>query len=78
MVNIEQLKAQVPHLGCERKKIQSWSTDITLSEWGPRWVFNNDGNIIGLMFIKPLLRASMKAKALDLQVVLLRLKTFDI
>ena len=46
MTNIEQLKTQVPHLGCEKKN-QSWSTDITLSGWGPRWVLNNDGNIIG-------------------------------
>ena len=45
MANIEQLKAQVPHLGCEKKN-HSWSIDITLSGWGPRWVLNNDGNII--------------------------------
>ena len=47
MVNIKQLKAQISHFGCEEKKYQSWSTDITPSGWGPKWVFNNDGNIIG-------------------------------
>ena len=46
MINIEQLKAQVSHLGCEKKNYQSWSTDITHSGWGPRWVLNYDGNII--------------------------------
>ena len=46
MTNIDQLKTQVSHLGCEKKKIQSWSTDITLSGWEPRWVLKNDENII--------------------------------
>ena len=47
MVNIEQLKAQVPQLGCEKKIYQSWGIDITPSRWGPRWVIKNDGNVIG-------------------------------
>ena len=46
MVNIKQLKAQVLHLGCKKKNYQSWSTDITPSGWGPRWVLKNDRNII--------------------------------
>ena len=57
MANIEQLKAQVLHLGCEKKKFQSWSTDITLSGWGPKWVLNKDENIIGPNIYKALVEA---------------------
>ena len=57
IANIEQLKAQVPHLGCEKKIYQFWSTDIAPSGWGPRWILNNDGNIIGLNVYKALVEA---------------------
>ena len=57
MADIEQLKTQVPHLGCEKKNYQSWRTDITPSGWGPRWVLNNDGNIIGPNLYKVLVEA---------------------
>ena len=33
------------------------STDITPSGWGSRWVFKNDGNIIGPNFYKVLVEA---------------------
>ena len=46
MVNIKQLKAQIPHLGCEKKNYQSWNTNITHLGWGTRWILKNDGNII--------------------------------
>ena len=62
MTNIEQLKAQVPHLGCEKKN-QSWNTDITLSGWGPRWVLNNDGNIIGSNVYKALVDGIHKSQS---------------
>ena len=56
MANIEQLKAQVPHLGCGKKNYQSWSTDITPSGWRPRWVLKNDGNMIGPNVYKALVK----------------------
>ena len=32
---------------CDEIIINLLSTDITLSRWRPKWVFKNDGNIIG-------------------------------